>query len=193
MKITKSATEIVRSFGSSTTYNNSGGLLPSGTDTIQEAIDAIAGSTAGLYLTVIRGGQGTIQNLSTLGATETIDLGNANYFYGTLNANCAISTTGWTTGKDSQITLEITGDGVSTPTVSGVTWIGSAPGIIGAGSVEIIVLLSRDGGATIYGAIVGGSGPSSGHWEILMAGGVSAPPEPLENGTRTDWLWAFIP
>lgn len=193
MKITKSATEIVRTLGSSTSYNNSGGLLPSGTDTIQEAIDAIAGSTAGLYLTVIRGGQGTTQNVGSITGTATIDLGNANYFYATLTGNTTISTTGWTTGKDSQITIELTGDGASTPTFSGVTWIGSAPAIIAAAAVELIVLLSRDGGATIYGAIVGGSGPSSGHWEILMAGGITSPPEPLENGTGDDWIYGFVP
>lgn len=259
MKITKDSREILLIPGSGATYNNSGGLLPAGTDTVQEAIDAIVGSTAGLYLTVTKGGQGTVQSLGNLGATETIDLANANYFAGTLNANCTISFTGWTNLKDSQITVELTEDGTGgwTPTFSGITWIGGSTPThtTTAGTVTHYVFLCRDGGTTIYGAQLGSGGSgfatpaivlgtaaaagsattvirsdatilafdvtvpanvtataatgsatvaarrdhvhaladTAGHYEVLMAIGPTFPPEPLENGTGTDWLYAWVP
>ncbi len=33
----------------------------------------------------------------------------------------------------------------------------------------------------------------TGHYELLMAGGISSPPEPLENGDGTDWLYVWVP
>ena len=174
MKITRDAREIILVSGSGTTYNNSGGLLPAGTDTMQEAIDAISGGLAGLYLTVTKGGQGTVQSLGSLGSTETIDLTNANYFAGTLNANCTIGFTGWTNLKDSQITVELTEDGTGgwTPTFSGVTWIGGTTPThtTTLGTVTHYVFLSRDGGTTIYGAQLGSS-TSGGFLTVINGGG----------------------
>lgn len=34
---------------------------------------------------------------------------------------------------------------------------------------------------------------TAGHWELLMAGGISSPPEPLENGDGSDWLYVWVP
>jgi hypothetical protein len=162
MKITKTAETGVagrmagHAPGSGVTYDNTGGVLPPGTDNVQEAIDAILGGLLGAYLTTTLGGQGVVQPLGTLGATELIDLANANYFAGELDAaDCTITTVGWTNLKDCQITVELTGDGTSTATFDGVTWIGTAPGVIGSGDVLHVVLFSRDGGTTIYGAVVG--------------------------------------
>ena len=126
---------------------------------LQAAIDAMAAGLLGAYLRTTLGGVGEVQALGSLGATETIDLANANYFAGTLNADCTIGFTGWTASKDCQITVELTEDGTGgwTPTFSGVTWIGGTPTWdTTAGTVTLVVLLSRDGGTTIYGAVVGG-------------------------------------
>jgi hypothetical protein len=174
MKITQPAQPVpFAQFSGGSSFDNSGGLLPPGTDTVQEAIDAIiAGGLSG-YLTTILGGQGVIQDLSTLGATETIDLANANYFYGTLDQDCTISFTGWTTGKDSEILVEVTEDGSGgwTPTFSGVSWLGGTPTHdTTAATVTLYGFLSRDGGTTIYG-FQAGSGGSSGNFLTVIDGG----------------------
>lgn len=124
--------------------------------TAQDIFDLIG--TGGLtgYLTVIGGGKGTVEPLGTLGAAKTIDLTDANLCWGTLDQDCDISTTSWTNGKDCQILVEIIGDGTSTPTFLGVTWKGDAPGVIGAGDYLHVALWSRDGGTTIWAAVVGG-------------------------------------
>ena len=31
-----------------------------------------------------------------------------------------------------------------------------------------------------------------GHYELLMAAGISSPPEPLDDGTGTDWLYVWV-
>lgn len=33
----------------------------------------------------------------------------------------------------------------------------------------------------------------AGHYELLMAGGITSPPEPLENGDGSDWLYVWVP
>lgn len=115
---------------------------------------------AAQFLTVINGGKGTVKALGTLGATETISLSDGNLFWGTLDQNCTIGTTGWVSGKDCQILIELdqNGTGGWTPTFSGVTWIGSAATSGAAGTVQHVVLFSRDGGTTIYASVLGGSG-----------------------------------
>ena len=180
MKITKSGryTGLVSNAtsSSSSAYDNSGGLLPPGTDTVQEAIDAFLGGLAGTYLTTILGGQGVVEPLGTLGATELIDLNNANKFWGTLDQDCTITTTGWTPLKDVQISVELIQDGTGgwTPTFSGVTWIGGTPTWdTAAGTVTHVVLFSRDGGTTIYGAVVGGGGGADHSLVTVAASGAA--------------------
>lgn len=172
MKITQPAQPVpyaLNAPASGTSFDNSGGSLPPGTNTVQDAIAAILAGGIGSYLTTVLGGQGAVQALGTLGATETIDLANANYFWGTLDQDCTVSFTGWTTGKDSQITVEVAEDGTGgwTPTFSGVTWIGGTTPTHDTtpSTVTIYVFLSRDGGTTIYGAMLGDNGvtpPGSG-------------------------------
>jgi hypothetical protein len=144
------------------TFTDDGGFFGGGFPSIQDILDAIgAGSAPGSFLRTILGGVGEVQALGTLGATETIDLANANKFWGTLDQDCTITTTGWTNLKDCQISVELIQDGTGgwTPTFSGVTWIGGTPDWdTAAGTVTHVVLFSRDGGATIYGAVVGGAG-----------------------------------
>jgi hypothetical protein len=178
MRITKGGQySILISNASSTpaggvTVVDSGGYYTA--DDLEDILAEIgAGLSPGAFLTVIGGGKGTVQALGTLGATETIDLANANKFWGTLDQNCTITTTGWTNLKDAQISVELIQDGTGgwTPTFSGVTWIGGTPDWdTAAGTVTHIVLFSRDGGTTIYGAVVGG-GSTTGALTVIDGGG----------------------
>ena len=153
-----------------------GGVFGGPPLTVQDIIDAIGSGTLGTYLTTILGGQGVVQALGTLGATELIDLANANKFWGTLDQDCTITTTGWTPLKDVQISVELIQDGTGgwTPTFSGVTWIGGTPTwTTTAGTVTHVVLFSRDGGTTIYGAVVGGGGGADHSLVTVAASGAA--------------------
>ena len=160
---------------SGVSYIDTGGLFGGGTLTLEQILAIIgSGTLSDAYLTVIGGGKGTVQALGTLGATELIDLANANKFWGTLDQACTISTTGWTNGKDCAISVELIEDGTGgwTPTFSGVTWIGGTPSWdTTAGTVTHVVLFSRDGGTTIYGAVVGGNAASDGMVPYLIPTG----------------------
>jgi hypothetical protein len=153
--------------------DDTGGYFPPGL-TLEEILALIGeGSAPGSFLRTTLGGVGVVQALGTLGATELIDLANANYFWGTLDQDCTITTVGWTNLKDCQITVELIqdGSGGSTPTFTGVTWIGGTPTWdTTAGTVTHVVLLSRDGGTTIYGAVVG-SGGTGNFLEVINGGG----------------------
>ena len=124
------------------------------------------------FLTVVGGGKGTVQAHGTLGATETIDLALGNYHWGTMDQDFTIGLTGWTTGKDCQITVELIEDGTGgwTPTLTGVTWIGGTPTWdTTAGSTTFVALFSRDGGTTIYGGVLGGGSAATDLDAILAA------------------------
>jgi len=103
----------------------------------------------------------TVYALGNLGSTEVINFLNGGYQWGTLNAHCAISFTGWTSGVDCQITLELNEDGTGgwTPTFSGVTWLGGTTPThtTTASTRTIYAFFSRDGGTTIIGGQLGGS------------------------------------
>ena len=134
--------------------------------TLEEILAELGtGASPGAFLTVVGGGKGTVQSLGSLGSSETINLANANYFAGTLNAACSISFTGWTNGKDCQIIVETTQDGTGgwAATFTGITWpdgIAPTPDTT-AGTVAMYAFLSRDGGTTIYGFLLGGTGGTS--------------------------------
>ncbi len=132
-----------------------------------------AGSS-GDFLFTSGGGKGIVSNLSTLGSTETIDVTTANYFYGTLNADCTIDFTGWVSNKDSAITVELTEDGTGgwTPTFTGVDWLGGTTPTHDTtlGTRTLYIFLSRDGGTTILGGQLGGGGssPATSMWAPVM-------------------------
>jgi hypothetical protein len=159
---------------SGVTFDDTGGYFGGGQVTLDDILNLIgAGAAPGSFLTTTLGGQGTVQALGTLGATETIDLANANKFWGTLDQDCTITTVGWTNLKDVQISVELiqNGTGGWTPTFTGVTWIGGTPTwVTTAGTVTHVVLFSRDGGTTIYGAVVGG-GSTTGALTVINGGG----------------------
>lgn len=162
------------------TVSDPGGYFGGGPLTLEDVLALIgAGSSPDSFLRTTLGGLDIVQALGTLGATETIDLANANWFWGTLDQDCAITTVGWTNLRGATVHIEIIGDGTSLPTIDGVTWIGDAPGIVGSGDVLHAILFSRDGGTTIYGAVVGGSSSSSSLvWRPVM----------VEDPVSGDWL-----
>lgn len=145
---------------SGVSYIDTGGLFGGGTLTLEQILAIIgSGTLTGAYLTVVGGEVHTIDTSHpTLSGTATFDLADGNVHPGTLTADTTITVVGWTNGKGCYTRLSITGDGASTPTIAGVTWIGSAPGVIGAGDVLHMSLFSDDGGTIIYGVVVGGGG-----------------------------------
>ncbi len=141
-------------------FNDDGGDLGGGTINLADVIAAlIAGGLTG-YLRTTLGELHVIEDHSVsapLGASETFDLANANVHLGELGEDVTITVVGWTNGKGCYTRLSLMGDGTSTPTVAGVTWLGSAPGVIGLGDVMHILLFSDDGGTTIWGSVLGGA------------------------------------
>lgn len=151
--------------------------------TIEDVMALIgAGLSPGAFLTVILGGGGTVYPMGALGATETIGLGLGNYHWGTLDQACTIGFTGWTAGRDCQITVELTNDGGFDATWTGVTWIGgTAPNPdTTAGTVAHYVFLSRDGGSTIYGAQVGSAGSGALTSQLLFTNAAAGSTEALD-------------
>lgn len=137
-----------------------GGYFGGGPITLEEIIALIGSGT--MPTGFLRSTQGEVHVTGTLdpmGATATVDLANANWFYGELLEDCTISTTGWILNKGQYIHLELTGGGFL-PTVSGVTWVGSAPVAIETGKTTHLILYSRDGGTVIWGS-PGGTGGAS--------------------------------
>jgi hypothetical protein len=164
MKITKTAnTGLPITPAWTVTVTNTGGLLPPGTDNMQEAIDAILAGLIGAFLRS-SGGEVHVIDTShpTLSGSSTWDLANGNVHPGTLTADTGITTTGWpAAGTRGVLQWSIEGDGISTPTFNGVTWIGSAPGVIGAGEFLHGLLFSDDAGTVIWGAVAGDAAAST--------------------------------
>jgi hypothetical protein len=139
------------------------------------------------------GGVERVASLGNLGTTETIDLANGNYHAGTLNANCTITSTGFTGAKLCSWVVELLEDGTGgwTPTFSGVTWIGGdAPAHdTTASSRTVYGFWTRDGGATIFGFQVGdGSGGSVGALDDLSDVTITTPASGDEIRYR-DGVW----
>lgn len=149
---------------SGVTVVDSGGYYGGGPLSLEDVLALIgAGTYPDVFLLRRFGGGDDTFNLGNpMGAAVTADMANASVFYGTLDQDCTISTTSWlAAGQRSTIAFEILEDGTGgwTPTFSGVTWIGGTPTWdTTAGTVTHVVLFSRDGGTTIYGAVIGGGG-----------------------------------
>jgi hypothetical protein len=163
MKITKSGrfTGLISNvLAQGVTVEDVGGYFTD--DDLEAILQELAAGTSGAFLTKIGGGVGYVQALGTLGATETIDLANANYFWGTLDQNCTITFVGFTNLRDCQIVVHLieNGTGGWTPTFSGVTWEGGTTPdhTTTAGTFTRYVFTSIDGGTTIIGNKIGGGG-----------------------------------
>jgi hypothetical protein len=174
-----------------------------------------------------------------MGATETLDMADGTWHRGTLDANCAITVTGFTVDEGLVCIFECSQDGTGGWDITwdaDVEFIGDDQPDQTASTVTVFLLFSSAGDSTIYGVKVGASGSTSplttkgdlwgydtadarvpvgtdgyllvadstdaqgvvwenpettGHYEVLMDG--ASPPEPLENGSGTDWLYVFVP
>lgn len=168
MKITQPAQPVVVARNVSASgvgVSDPGGFWPDPA-TAQAVFDFIAAGGLTGYLRTTLGGIGNVQALGTLGATETIDLANANLFWGTLDQDCTITMVGWTNLKDAQITVLLFEDGTGgwEPTFAGVTWDGGGATPTHdttAGTFTRYVFTSHDGGTTIIGAKTGSAGGSA--------------------------------
>lgn len=138
---------------------------------------------------------GAVVSHGSMGATETLDYSQGTYHYGTLDANCTISFTGWTTLKDCGITFEVTEDGTGgwTPTFSGVTWLGGTTPThdTTAGTTTIYAFFSRDGGTTIVGGQLGAGGTVTYGTPALVLGTVAAAGSTDEAIRRDSTIVAF--
>lgn len=177
MKVTKGGKYIGLVSNSSSTPAGGVTVIDAGgfftADDLEDILAEIgAGTSPTGFLRTILGGVGVVQPLGNLGATELIDLANANYFWGTLDANCTITMTGWTNLRDCQIVVHLieNGTGGWTPTFSGVTWEGGETPThdTDAGTFTRYVFTSIDGGTTIIGNKIGGSGSAASDTEVWM-------------------------
>ena len=132
-----------------------------GTD-VEAALQEVGAGTLSGFVTTTGGGKEVYQSHGAMGATETIDLANGNYHYGTLDANCTFTFTGSTAGKLCSFVLELTenGTGGFSPTWPGsVVWIGDTPTHdTTASTTTFYVFHTHDNGTTWYGAQVGSGG-----------------------------------
>lgn len=143
-------------------YDGSG--VGSGSTDVQDALDELFTDVSGL-VTRNYGGQDYVKDHGSMGATETIDLADGNYHYGTLDADCTFTFTGTGTGA-AGFTLELLEDGTGgwDPTWPGsVVWPGgSAPTHdTTPGTTTIYVFVSRDAG-TVWHGFQSGAGTGSG-------------------------------
>lgn len=130
-----------------------------------------------------------------MGATETVDVDDGTWHRGTLDTNCAITVQGFTVDLGTVLIFEVTDVGGNT-----ITWDADVE-FVGddqpdADAVTVFLLFSSAGDSTVYGVKVGGGLTSetletAGHYEVLMNG--ASPPEPMEDGSGTDWLYVWVP
>lgn len=107
-------------------------------------------------------GSSTPFDHGNMGATETVDLADGDWHRGTLNANCAITVTGFTADEGAVLLFEVTQDGTGG---WDITWdadvdFGGADDQPSqtASTTTTFMLWSSAGDTTIYGAKVGGGG-----------------------------------
>lgn len=207
MKITKTSQTGVAGImagvapASGVTISDPGGYFGSGPFSLEDFVALIGSGAYGPFLRNTLGGLDVVEGLGTLGATVLIDLANANWFWGTLDQDCTMTAVGWTDLSGATIHVEWIQDGTGgwVLDIDGVTWVGDPPAASAAGTVGHAILFSRDGGVTIYGAVVGGGGAGAVTaaaisalgfvGPILMTDGITSPPEPLWTDDGTDYLY----
>jgi hypothetical protein len=83
----------------------------------------------------------------------TLDLDNGEAFYGTMTgAVTTFAISNWTASQTQTVTLEITNGGSAAWTwPAAIKWDGDTDPTFQSSGVDIVILVSRDGGTTIRG------------------------------------------
>jgi hypothetical protein len=152
-----------------TPITDAGGYY-TGTDVeaaLQEVGPLVSGAATG-YVTSSGGGKEVVNTVAASGSTETLDLADGNVHDVTLTANCTLTLTGATAGTACGMTIVARQDGTGGRTLTwpgSVAWVGgSAPTLqTAANAVDIIALLTLDGGTSWFGihSGTGGGGASA--------------------------------
>lgn len=104
------------------------------------------------------GGSGEFVDLGNLGATETLDVDAFNWFMGTLNANCAITVSGFVVDEGKVVIVQLVQDGTGGWDVTwdaDIEFAGDDQPDQTAGTVTFFTLWTAEGDSQIYGAKVG--------------------------------------
>jgi hypothetical protein len=108
------------------------------------------------------GGGSTLHTVAASGASQTLALATADVWDVTLTANCTFGFSGFVAGVPGSILLHLyeNGTGGWTSIFTGVTWPGGSPPTLDttASTLSELIFESDDGGTTILGHLVGGSG-----------------------------------
>jgi hypothetical protein len=168
------------------------------------ALTGLADDDHPQYVLKTLGGKEVVNVVAASGASETLSLVDGNWHDVTLTADCTLTLTGATNGVGCSMLLILRQDGTGGWEVTwpaSVEWPdGMAPVLsTDPNGVDIVTLVSNDGGATWYGGFPGAASQITaddvrdvgGHWEVLMADGVT-PPEPLTNEAEDDWLYGWV-
>lgn len=151
-------------------------------------------------------GTSIVVDHGSMGATETFDFADGSDHEGVLDANLTVTLAGATVGEAAWMTLVLTQDSGGGNTITLPVEVANATDLETAfdqtaDAVNVLTLFTYDGGTVWYGFLAGGSGSGSvteedvrdaGRWEVLMADGVSSPPDPLTNEAGTDWLYGWV-
>lgn len=164
-------------------YNNTASGLAAtdvqaATDEIVDRIEAI--ELPGQYVLTTDGGKEVVNEVAAAGATETLDLAAGNWHDVTLSADCTITLAGATNGTGCSMLLLLRQDGTGgwEATWPGtVTWPDGVAPVLASepDAVNIITLVTDDGGASWFGAMVGASGSSATHWEPVIYDNAGTP------------------
>jgi len=167
--------------------------------------DDTAGTTT-LYLMQSRDGGTTWYGFQAGSGSSGPDLTGINFLVGTasgdLSAEIVVGTSpgGELGGTWASPTVDTTHSGSAHTDFIAKAIVDAKGDLIAATAADTVARLAVGANNTVLSADSTASAGVSyqtlenlGHWEILMAGGISSPPEPLENGTGDDWLYVWVP
>jgi hypothetical protein len=147
--------------------------------------DAVSGDS--YFALVDYVGDGTIRTVGYSGSTVTW-VGDALSHPGTLNA--VVSVIYRTTDGGTNVVAQVAGGSATTSplTTKGDLWgYDTADARVPVGANGYLLVAD----STDAQGVVWENPETTGHWELLMDGG--SPPEPLEDGSGTDWLYTWVP
>jgi hypothetical protein len=193
----RGASDVTRlAIGSSNTHLISDGVIPRWVANSSGGSHADSDHTA--FLTKVGGAKHTRQDHGSMGATETIDLGNGNAHIGTLDANCVLTFSGSTSGTLCELRLYLVQDGTGNRTVTwpaAVVWPDDVPPVLStdAAAVDSFYFETLDGGTTWYGYYPGASTSGSTANLIPVDTGTVTydDTDPGAVGTTVETVWGY--